>query len=327
MKKKVKLSFPPEKWNIEKHSPSGSCVWGDYEFFMNQEIDECDFWLVCGNIIPEKEKTIVPKKNVIFETSESADIVNYNKKFLSQFSFVNSFRKDLNHPNLINSVPVIPWFVKMNFDELLKVQDTPKTKQMSLLASNKKISINHLKRLNFVKKIGKYFGNEIDIFGAGFTEHVYDKNSTLDPYKYSVILETIEVPEYFSEKLGDCFLSQTFPIYHGCSNLDKYFDSKSYLRIHMHNLEDSVKSIKTVLESENLYEERLDVLIEAKNKYLNNYSMFPVMANILDRVSELNKNQQGKKELVEITQFDPHNIFDRISNRLKVETYDLFHRS
>ncbi|MDI5887455.1 MULTISPECIES: glycosyltransferase family 10 domain-containing protein [Flavobacterium] len=324
--KKVKLSFPPNKWNIEKHSPSGSCIWGDYEFFLNQEIDECDFWLVCGNIVPEYEKTIVPKKNVIFETSESADIVNYTQKFLSQFSYASSFRTDLKHINLLSSIPIIPWFVKMNFDELSQVQNVPKTKQMSLLASDKKISVNHLKRLNFVKKIHKYFGNEIDIYGAGFTKHVYDKNSTLDPYKYSIILETIEVPEYFSEKLGDCLLSQTFPIYHGCSNLDHYFKPKSYQRIHMQDFEASVKSIKEILNSDNFYEEKIEFLLDAKKQYLDNYSMFSVMASILDKVRQLNGSQTDKKELVKITKFDPSNVFDRITNRLKVEAYDLFHK-
>lgn len=114
--KKVKLSFPPEKWDIEKHSPSGSSIWGDYEFFLNQDIEECDYWLVCGNLAFNEEHTIVAPENVIFETSESADIVNYSRKFLSQFNFVSSFRTDSKHSNLLQSVPIIPWFVKTNFD-------------------------------------------------------------------------------------------------------------------------------------------------------------------------------------------------------------------
>lgn len=135
--------------------------------------------------------------------------------------------------------------------------------------------------MNFVKKIKNYFGDQVDIFGAGFTDHVYDKNATLDSYKYSIILETIEVPEYFSEKLADCYLTHTFPIYHGCSNLSKYINSKSFERINMHNFESSVSTIKGILDSVNLYKSRLDYIIKAKMKYLNNYSMFPVIISIL----------------------------------------------
>lgn len=325
--KKVKLSFPPEKWNIEKHSPSGSCIWGGYEFFLNQDVKECDYWLVCGDLAFDTEQTIVPRENLIFETSESADIVNYTKEFLSQFAFVSSFRTDSKHPNLIKSVPVIPWFVKNNFDELSIPNSHLKTKRMSLLASDKKISINHIKRLNFVKKAHKYFGNEIDIYGAGFTEHVYDKNSTLDPYMYSIILETIEVPEYFSEKFGDCLLTQTFPIYHGCSNLSDYFDPKSFERIDMNNFDASVKIIKKILESDSFYESRLESLIEAKMKYLNNYSMFPAMVSILDKVELLNKNKSLHKKEVNLVKFDSNNLLKRITNRIIIETYDLFNKS
>jgi hypothetical protein len=325
--KKVKLSFPPERWNIQKHSPSGSCVWGDYEFFLNQDVEECDYWFVCGNLVFDTEQTVVAPENLIFDTSESADIVNYTESFLDQFAYVSSFRTDLKHPKLIKTIPVIPWFVKNNFDELSIPNSHLKTKRMSLLASDKKISINHINRLNFVKKAHKYFGNEIDIYGAGFTEHVYDKNSTLDPYMYSIILETIQVPEYFSEKLGDCLLAQTFPIYHGCSNLSKYYDPKSYQKIDMNDFDTSVKIIKKILESDNFYESNLDSLMEAKAKYLNNYSIFPAMVSILDKVELLNKNKSLQKKEVKLIKFNSKNLLKKIKNRIIIGTYDLFHKS
>lgn len=323
--KKVKLSFPPEKWDIEKHSPNGSCVWGDYEFFLNQEIEECDYWLVCENMAFESEKTIVYPENVIL--SESADIDNYSKSFLSKFNYVYSYKKVTKHKNLIKSIPIIPWFVKMNYDELNKPRKIEKYKAMSLLTSDKKISINHIKRLNFVKKINKYFGEAIDIHGPGFTDHVYDKKIALEPYMNSIILESFEVPDYFSEKLGDCYLFQTFPVYNGCTNLEEYFNFRAYERINMHDFSTSVKIIKQVLDSKSLYQEKIEFIYEAKNKYLNSYSIFPIMANILDNVQLRNGSQSTHKELISIFKFNQNNVLAKIKNKITTKTYDFLHKT
>ena len=325
--KKVKLSIPPESWDLAKHAPTGKYIWGDYEFFLNQDIKECDFWLVSGNLVYDKEKVIVSPENVIFDTSESADIVNYTESFLSQFYRVSSFRTDLQHPRLMKSVPIIPWFVKKNFDELSILNKIPKTKKISLLASDKKISINHIRRLNFVKKIHAYFGNEIDIYGAGYTDHIYDKAPTLDPYMFSIILETIAVPEYFSEKLGDCFLSSCFPIYYGCTNLSAYFNPKSFEMIDINDFDKSVKVIKFIMNSEKFYESIFEKLIEAKSKYLNNYSIFPVMAGILNQVESLNEKKSSGKQEVQLFKYIQHDYARKIIKRVQTKAYDFFNKS
>jgi hypothetical protein len=325
--KTVKLTFPPEEWDITKYSPSGKCIWRDYEFILNQEIEEPDYWLVCGNTTHDQEKAIIESENVILDTSESADIVKYPEEFLNQFGYVSSFRNDIKHPNYIKSVPVIPWFIKRNFNELSQLNAIPKTKTISLLASDKKISINHIKRLNFVKRIHEYFGKEIDIYGAGFTNHIYDKIPTLDPYMFTIVLETISVPEYFSEKLGDSYLSLCFPIYFGCNNIETYFDTGSLEMIDINDFDKSVSIIKKILNSDNFYDSRLQQLVEAKNKYLNNYSLFPVMAEILDRVAAKNVNiKSTKKKEITIRKFEQKKDLRYIMKRANTLAYDLVTR-
>ena len=322
--KTVKLTFPPEHWQIEKYLPDNSFCWGDYKFILNQDIKECDYWIVFGNLIQEKEKTIIKPANVIFITSESADIVEYPAEFLNQFHTVSSFRKDMKHDNVINTVPVIPWFVKKNFDELKALKQIPKTKKISLLASDKKISVNHIKRLNFVKKIHKYFGSEIDIYGAGLTDQVFDKTPTHDPYMFTIVLETISVPEYFSEKLGDSYLSLCFTIYYGCSNISTYFDPKSFELIDINDFDRSVKTIKNVLDSEKLYESRLEKLVEAKNKYLDEYSLFPVMVDILNKIAVINDNAiVTQKEQIIIRKFEQKKDLKYIIKRANTLAYNL----
>ena len=44
------------------------------------------------------------------------------------------------------------------------------------------------------------------------------------PYRYSVIIENIREPNYFTEKLVDAILCETVPIYWGCPNIDRFMD-------------------------------------------------------------------------------------------------------
>ena len=38
-------------------------------------------------------------------------------------------------------------------------------------------------------------------------------------------MENTETPFYYSEKILDCFLSGTIPIYYGCPNIEKFFNT------------------------------------------------------------------------------------------------------
>jgi|688.fasta_scaffold72507_4 hypothetical protein len=49
--------------------------------------------------------------------------------------------------------------------------------------------------------------------------------------KYSIIIENSQEKNYFSEKLIDCLLTETIPIYWGCPNIDEYFDKNGFIFI------------------------------------------------------------------------------------------------
>ena len=48
-------------------------------------------------------------------------------------------------------------------------------------------------------------------------EHLFDS-------MFSVAIENSSEPNYFTEKVIDCFLTYTVPLYWGCSNIGSYFD-------------------------------------------------------------------------------------------------------
>ena len=46
---------------------------------------------------------------------------------------------------------------------------------------------------------------------------------------YSVVVESSSEPNYFTEKLIDCLITKTIPIYWGCPNVSEYFDTSYWI--------------------------------------------------------------------------------------------------
>ena len=97
-----------------------------------------------------------------------------------------------------------------------------KTKLTSLIASAKRSQQGHRLRHQIVQMVNDE-GFDVDILGRGYQPFA-QKSDGLLPYRYSVIIENIQEPNYFTEKLIDAVLCETVPIYWGCPNLDKFMD-------------------------------------------------------------------------------------------------------
>lgn len=105
------------------------------------------------------------------------------------------------------------------------LQIYPKTKLVSAVVSTKAFLPGHIKRLNFVKSVE----HKIDLFGRGIKE-IPSKLDGLRDYMFSVAIENISCDDnYFSEKIVDCFLTGTIPIYHGCIHIQEFFDERGIL--------------------------------------------------------------------------------------------------
>jgi glycosyltransferase involved in cell wall biosynthesis len=101
----------------------------------------------------------------------------------------------------------------------------PKSKMVSAVVSSKAFLPGHVKRLNFIQAIS----DRIDWYGRGVRE-VASKIDALRDYRFSVAIENISCDDnYFSEKIIDCFLTGTIPIYHGCIHIGEFFDKRGIL--------------------------------------------------------------------------------------------------
>lgn len=170
----------------------------------------------------------------------------------------------------------LPWHVGLSYDELIELQHIRKTKKMSWIVSNLNFLPGHQFRMKLHEEILKR-QIPIDIFGRGINP-IEDKFDGLYPYEYSIAIENSSSPHYWTEKISDCYLSYTVPIYHGCTNIGEYFPEESFIQINSENPEESVRQIQEIILNDN-YEERLPALIEARNRVLHTYQLFPFIVN------------------------------------------------
>ena len=80
----------------------------------------------------------------------------------------------------------------------------------------------------------------------------------------------------WTEKLADCFLSWTMPVYYGCTNLTKYFPPESFIQIDINSPDAAIQELKTKLTYE-FWESAFDSIREARELVLNKYQLFPFL--------------------------------------------------
>jgi hypothetical protein len=102
----------------------------------------------------------------------------------------------------------------------------PKTKLVSMIASNKGWIRGHQNRLKWVERLK----NKVDLFGTGRPNQLNDKEDGLRDYMFSVSIENDDSDVYFTEKLTDNFAMGTVPVYWGSRKVvEKYFDPRGVI--------------------------------------------------------------------------------------------------
>lgn len=311
--KKIKLSINSPREGLLRQTPNNDGIWGDYKFFINEPIEECDYWVIYSKGEKLNNLTKVSRDNLVLLTGEPESIYHYAPRFIAKFGRVLTSRKDIRHPYLTNIQPAQPWWVgrKMlqngkiefvsDYNELSKPVKNKK-KLISVITSLKGFTQGHKDRINFVKKLKDHFGDQLDVFGKGINGFE-DKWDALKNYKYHIVIENSSFDDYWTEKLADNFLAECFPFYHGCKNIDKYFDKNAYELIDINDFETSAKIIEEGI-SNNLYEERYKAIVEAKRKVMEEHNIFPMLIKQL-------KAQKSKGTLKEnITIKHENSYFD-----------------
>ena len=312
---RIKLSTNFPEWPLIRQTPGRAGIWGDCQFLINQDIAECDFWVVYDDVL-RPETTRCPPGNTLLITGEPPSVKTYSRRFLAQFSTVLTSHRNLSHPNVVSRQQALPWMVggrylqetgqwdkeyTKDYEELSALPVVPKTKLLSVLSSSKTITPGHERRLAFVGALKQWFGEEIDVFGRGIRD-VEDKWDAIAPYKYHIVIENGLFPDYWTEKLSDALLADAYPLYAGCPNIGDYFGENTLTLLDLTDFEGSLQAITAAIEN-NRYEATTEARHSAKVQVLNEYNLFPM----LEAFVTASRTAQPKQ----VIKLQPHSHFPR----------------
>jgi len=101
----------------------------------------------------------------------------------------------------------------------------PKTQLASMIASAKNSTPGHKLR----HEIAARLGDKLTVLG-GIRQPIKEKGEGLLPYHFSVAVENCQIDDYFTEKIVDCFVTGTVPVYWGTRQISSYFNPKGILQ-------------------------------------------------------------------------------------------------
>ena len=153
-----------------------------------------------------------------------------------------------------------------------------KTKDFSIIASGKRQHQGHKLRHSIIASAG----GKIVTFGNGYNP-IKDKIEGLREYRYHFVVENVREDFWFTEKLIDCFITGTVPIFWGCPSIDKFFDTRG-MKI-FEKLADLPSLLKECTKKEYLkmmpyIEGNLEL---AKNYILAEDNIYKLLCNNLDK--------------------------------------------
>jgi hypothetical protein len=103
------------------------------------------------------------------------------------------------------------------------------------IVGGKKLTLNHIVRQELPTVINQVTSVPLHLFNS--KNNPYNGKPTIDRFiqnsdiknelfysQYHISIENVCQPNYFSEKLIDCFQTNTIPIYLGCPNIENFFD-------------------------------------------------------------------------------------------------------
>lgn len=119
--------------------------------------------------------------------------------------------------HLIQSGSNLPWVKDYELYE--------KTKDVSIVASNKNVFEGQKKRHDFVEKNREVVDVIGSINGDRVGSSLFDKLEGYKDYRFTVVIENCKHDNYFTEKITDAFATGTIPVYWGSPAVSDYFNS------------------------------------------------------------------------------------------------------
>jgi hypothetical protein len=312
--------------DLKRQTPLSTMKWGDL-IFTEENIEECDYLVILD--YPKQDFSIkVNKNNILHLCLEPPNEVSKYRQYANKKVKWNYNQLDIKKNNIL-SHGALPWHIDKDFDFLnqLKVSDIKKEDSIVWVTSNQRSSKGHNIRMNFLDSIQEL--PFVNVYGRGINA-INDKWDVLCGSKYAIAYENYQSDYYWTEKIIDCYLSYTMPLYFGCNSIDHFFPKESFIQIdpkdkHIHLF------LKEIVTS-NKWEDNIEAITQARELVLNKYQLFPFLYSQIKALESINgANLTHNKERISFKGGDTY--FDnfplgvvlekttlRIKNKLKALT-------
>lgn len=192
------------------------------------------------------------------------------------FKYVLTYDTDV-APNAYNHTFGSVWVKPHDYE----TTDTGlKTFQISMVCGSKSWTVGHklrhevyVRQLEFNPNITIFRSNRGGQYLPNISNNIFlpddNKINLFKHFQYSIVIENSKQSNYFTEKLIDCLITKTIPIYWGCPNISSYFDTTGWI------LFDTVDDVKQKLSTidTTTYDKYKDI-IDANYERAKNHADF-----------------------------------------------------
>jgi hypothetical protein len=171
---------------------------------------------------------------------------NYIKQVENKFDYIYTYNPEPNNLKYKQSYFGACWIVEEN----CKIYE--KTKLLSIVASNKNYAPGHKLRHEI---ISKNLHKDLELWGSGynwFSDAPEDRVKPFKDYMYVIVIENCKYPNYFTDKIIDCFAAGCIPIYWGDPKIKEIFDERGFYTFNTMNELDYILSNRISADDYNL---------------------------------------------------------------------------
>lgn len=324
----IKIVSSHNNW-FKRQIPFNDSVVGNCRFIFD-DLSDCDYCFVIDGV----DRPVVvncPPRNIVLCVTEPKSVKIYPNSYYRQFGRVASFYKFKNMENIGIKIPILPWMAGIRFDtrkniwidddmmtyrELSMNLDTDRIDRILILTSNKTLSRGHRQRLKFALYLKEKMPDSIDLFGQGFTPFE-DKYEILKKYRYTLVIENSQFPNYVTEKLFDAYLAECFPVYIGCQNLADYISPKAYMDCKLNCTRSVIHELKSMI-SDDVYDDSREAILGVKRNILTRYNAINLLAEFVE--NDISMNLPKVKQVVNPVD---RNLFEKFKATALMNYYQL----
>lgn len=253
----IHLGWRSSKDYILKFTPGCSNTWKNIEYV---DIDDVDYNVILQ--IP----TLCLKNSIHFrrEPESHQRTSPWTEPVNSLYNFDYSSK---------NRFHAATWHIEKTYDELINMKYQPE-KLVSVVVSQK-----YPWRVKYVKHVKSCY-EDLRMAGriTGKSISVKERGDVLQQSRMSICIENSAQENYFTEKIVDCLLSWTLPLYWGCPNIHEFFPQDSYRLIDINNPEQILDTINKPITST-----EIDAMETARKLILDKYNIWHCIHTIINK--------------------------------------------